>query len=104
MRWTWRRWGEELGPGTLTELKGGCVSNDTLAALAVELDLDKFLIYNHPTLEINIKLYRERLLEAREKEFKEAAAEQRRLRPYWLTLDPPKVRHTHTRERGRSSR
>ncbi|BGP08421.1 Dicer-like protein 1 [Rhodotorula toruloides] len=91
VRWTWKRWGEELGPGTLTELKGGCVSNDTLAALAVELDLDNFLIYNHPTLEINIKLYRERLLEAREKEFKEAAEEQRSLRPYWLTLDPPKA-------------
>ncbi|GEM09909.1 endoribonuclease Dicer [Rhodotorula toruloides] len=56
VRWTWKRCGDEVGPGTLTELKGGCVSNDTLAALAVELDLDKFLIYNHPTLEINIKL------------------------------------------------
>lgn len=92
VRYCWARWGGDLGPGHLTELKGGCVSNETLAALAVELNLDRFLIYDHPQLETNMRLYRERVIAAKAKELKEAAEEAREPRPYWLTADPPKVR------------
>jgi hypothetical protein len=99
-----------LSEGTLTELKstsdfvsfssrsylfllaGGCVSNETLAALAIELNLDRFLDLDNETLAINLRLYRQRIEKAKATEFREAEAEQRPLRPYWLTLDPPKVR------------
>ena len=92
VRYCWHRWSGDLGPGHLTELKGACVSNETLAALAVELDLDRFLVYDHPQLETNMRLYRERVVAAKEKELLEAEQEAREPRPYWLTLDPPKVR------------
>ncbi|BGP48542.1 Dicer-like protein 1 [Rhodotorula kratochvilovae] len=91
IRYCWKRWGGELSEGHLTELKGACVSNETLAALAVEHGLDRFLIHAHEGLELNMRLYRERIIRAREKELATAAAEQRQLRPYWLTLDPPKA-------------
>ncbi|GAA5839253.1 hypothetical protein JCM11251_006019 [Rhodosporidiobolus azoricus] len=70
---------------------GGCVSNETLAALAIELDLDRFLLFDHEQLAINLRLYRERVVAAKSKEYREAESEQRHLRPYWLTLDPPKA-------------
>lgn len=92
VRYCWHRWSGDLGPGHLTELKGACVSNETLAALAVELNLDRFLVYDPPQLETNMRLYRERVVAAKEKELREAAQEAREPRPYWLTLDPPKVR------------
>ncbi|GAA6001448.1 uncharacterized protein JCM10292_006259 [Rhodotorula paludigena] len=91
VKYCWARWGGELSAGHLTELKGGCVSNETLAALAIELNLDRFLIHEHDGLAINMRLYRERIEQARERESKEAEQEQRQLRPYWLTLDPPKA-------------
>lgn len=110
VKYCWARWGGELSAGHLTEvrllrlfssilpltpsreqLKGGCVSNETLAALAIELNLDQFLIHEHDGLAINMRLYRERIEQARDREFKEAQQEQRQLRPYWLTLDPPKA-------------
>ncbi|GAA5903989.1 hypothetical protein JCM6882_003794 [Rhodosporidiobolus microsporus] len=91
LRWAWKKWGGDLSEGHLTELKGGCVSNETLAALAIELDLDRFLLYDHETLAINLRLYRDRVVKAKAKEYEEAAQEQRALRPYWLTLDPPKA-------------
>ncbi|GAA6000094.1 hypothetical protein JCM10207_006049 [Rhodosporidiobolus poonsookiae] len=90
VRYAWNRW-NDLSEGHLTEMKGGCVSNETLAALAVELNLDRFLIYEHDQLEINIRLYRERIVQAKEKEHREAREEQRQLQPYWLCLDPPKA-------------
>lgn len=110
LRWAWKRWGGALNEGTLTELKstsdfpslssrshlfllaGGCVSNETLAALAIELNLDRFLDFDNETLAINLRLYRQRIEKAKATEFREAEEEQRPLRPYWLTLDPPKVR------------
>ncbi|GAA5868109.1 hypothetical protein JCM3774_001024 [Rhodotorula dairenensis] len=91
VRYCWHRWGGDLGPGHLTELKGACVSNETLAALAVELDLDRFLVYDHPQLETNMRLYRQRIVAAKDKEILEAEQEAREPRPYWLTLDPPKA-------------
>ncbi|GAA5984285.1 hypothetical protein JCM10908_006124 [Rhodotorula pacifica] len=91
VRYCWHRWSGDLGPGHLTELKGACVSNETLAALAVDLDLDRFLVYDHPQLETNMRLYRERIVAAKEKELLEAEQEVRDPRPYWLTLDPPKA-------------
>ena len=91
IRWCWKKWGGELSEGMLTELKGACVSNETLAALAVELDLDNFLVHASDGLALNMRLYRERIVLAHEKELAAAAAEQRPLRPYWQTLDPPKA-------------
>ncbi|GAA5833456.1 hypothetical protein JCM9279_001530 [Rhodotorula babjevae] len=91
IRWTWKKWGGELSEGCVTELKGACVSNETLAALAVELDLDRYLFHSSDGLALNMRLYRERIILARDKELAAAAAEQRPLRPYWQTLDPPKA-------------
>ncbi|GAA5895230.1 hypothetical protein JCM8208_005942 [Rhodotorula glutinis] len=91
LRQCWKKWGGELSEGTLTELKGACVSNETLAALAVELNLDRFLIHSSDGLALNMRLYRERIVIAHDKELAAAAAEQRPLRPYWLCHDPPKA-------------
>ncbi|GAA6028331.1 hypothetical protein JCM8097_006980 [Rhodosporidiobolus ruineniae] len=92
LRWAWnKRWGVDLSEGHLTEIKGGCVSNETLAALAVELGLDRFLRFDNDTLAINLRLYRDRVVRTRQEEVENAAKEGRQLRPYWLTLDAPKA-------------
>ncbi|KPV74940.1 uncharacterized protein RHOBADRAFT_44459 [Rhodotorula graminis WP1] len=91
LRQCWKKWGGELSEGHLTELKGACVSNETLAALAIELDLDKFLAHSSDGLALNMRLYRERIVLAHDQELVAAVAEQRPMRPYWLALDPPKA-------------
>ncbi|GAA5854193.1 hypothetical protein JCM8547_001729, partial [Rhodosporidiobolus lusitaniae] len=66
-------------------------SSDTLAALAVHLGLDCYLIYQNDTLAINLAEYRKRVVLAREEEMESAKREDRQPPPYWLTLDPPKA-------------
>ncbi|GAA5925102.1 hypothetical protein JCM10213_000533 [Rhodosporidiobolus nylandii] len=99
LRWGWEACGSTLTEGHLTELKGGVVANETLAALAVELGLDRFLQFDHEGLAINMRLYRERIEMAKAAEIQRVEYEEegspeekkRKLRPYWLTLDPPKA-------------
>ncbi|GAA5854197.1 hypothetical protein JCM8547_001731 [Rhodosporidiobolus lusitaniae] len=112
LRWGWKKW-SELSEGHLTELKGAVVSNETLAALAVHLGLDRYLIYCLPflfflffereadessvlpaendTLAVNLAEYRKRVVAACVEEMESAKRENRQPRPYWLTLDPPKA-------------
>ncbi|KAM0752756.1 hypothetical protein T439DRAFT_354244 [Meredithblackwellia eburnea MCA 4105] len=87
----WDRWGGSLPPGHLTELKGAMVSNETLAALAIELDLDRYLAYDNPALTLSLEVYRVKLTKAKEIEVKQAEEEAREVRPYWLLLDAPKA-------------
>ncbi|KAL8293622.1 hypothetical protein RQP46_000323 [Phenoliferia psychrophenolica] len=87
----WDRWGGALPPGHLTELKGAMVSNETLAALAVELELDKYLSYDNPSLTASLETYRSKVTKAKETEVREAAEEAREVRPFWLLLDAPKA-------------
>ncbi|GAA5975735.1 hypothetical protein JCM11641_005854 [Rhodosporidiobolus odoratus] len=91
LRWAWKGGGGALTEGHLTELKGACVSNETLAALAIEPKLDRFLIFDNEQLANNLQLYRERIVKAKEKELEAHSLEQREKRPYWFTLDPPKA-------------
>ncbi|KAI5479849.1 endoribonuclease Dicer [Pseudohyphozyma bogoriensis] len=91
VRYCWAKWGGTLPPGHLTELKGAMVSNETLAALAVELELDSYMAYDNPLLTTTIKAYRSRITKAKETEIREAEEEGRELRPFWLLLDAPKA-------------
>ncbi|ORY81751.1 hypothetical protein BCR35DRAFT_303884 [Leucosporidium creatinivorum] len=90
VRYCWTRWGT-LPPSHLTELKGACLSNETLAAIAVEYELDKWLAFDNAALAKSLEVYRGRITNARDAEIVQAAQEQRQLRPYWLLADPPKA-------------
>ncbi|KAK4049291.1 Dicer-like protein 1 [Microbotryomycetes sp. JL201] len=90
IRYCWTRFGE-LSPGQMTDLKGAMVGNEALAAISIELGLEKYLLFDNASLARNIAVFRQKCRQLREEELALAKAEKRRVRPYWLMSDPPKA-------------
>ena len=67
------------------------VSNNTLAAICVEVDLYKYLQFDSMTLESQIEQYRLKLSEEKDREYANAITENRSPGQYWLDIEPPKA-------------
>jgi endoribonuclease Dicer len=67
------------------------VTNFALAAVCVDSGLYKHIIYESPTLGVEIGNYAEQLKRARDLEYKIADNEGRPPGQYWIDIEPPKV-------------
>lgn len=67
------------------------VSNHTLAALCVHLELHLHIQHTESQLSNNIKTYSNRLRSLKRAEYELAYAEHRSPGQYWLETEPPKV-------------
>ncbi|KAM0791169.1 hypothetical protein ACM66B_005653 [Microbotryomycetes sp. NB124-2] len=90
IRYCWSRFGE-LSPGQMTDLKGAMVGNEALAAISIELGLEKYMLFENASLARNVAMFRQKCRRLREEEIALAETEKRRVRPYWLMSDPPKA-------------
>ena len=76
-------------------MKAAMVSNRTLAAFCVHLELHRHIQHAQGQLANAIHVYSTRMRESRRAEYRLAAAEQRLPGQYWLEDDAPKVMYGH---------
>ena len=78
-------------PLTSLNVQGAMVTNFALAAVCVENGLHKHIIYESPTLGVEIENYVEQLKRGRDLEYKIADNEGRPPGRDWIDIEPPKV-------------